>query len=154
MVLNHTMHIRAAAMAPVVRNTCRVQLLKVFFPDTSDLERRQLAAAVPPAVHPGRGIYEPFSFGELRAAFDAHLPPGKRAYRKVMWESVRQMLGALGFGDLLDMDARNAVFDLLDTDKDGKISYQDVVQWYLDMTDDHEVPVGLGAAGDDDACAV
>jgi hypothetical protein len=102
----------------------RVQLLKVFLPDTSDTERRQLAAAVPPAVRANPNIYEPFAFGELRDAFNAHLPPGKNEYRKVMWEGVRQLVGALGFGDLLDAERRNAVFDVLDRDRDGKVRQQ------------------------------
>ena len=102
-----------------------MQFLKVFFPDTSEVERRQLATAVPPPVHAVPRVHEPFAFGELAAAFNAHLPPGKEVYRRVMWESVRQLCGALGFGDLLDDEARrHAVFDLLDSNKDGKVRLQ------------------------------
>lgn len=115
-----------------------MQLLKVFYPETSEQERRQLAAVVPPPVRAAPHVYEPYSFDELRALFDAHLPAGKDEYRPVMWESVRQLLGGLGYGDVGDnQEKQAALFEMLDVGKDGKLSFEELMQWYLDLTEDH-----------------
>jgi hypothetical protein len=98
-----------------------MQMLRVFFPETNEVERRQLAVAVPPSVCAVPGLYDSLSFGLLQALYDAHLPRGPATYCKAANESVRQMLGALGLGDLSDLDARNAVFDQVDVDRDGQV---------------------------------
>lgn len=100
-----------------------MQLLKAFFPDTSELERRKLAAAVPPSVVPVAGLYDAFNLRDLQSIYAKNLPKGKVEYRKVMWEGVRQLLGALGLGDHLDEDKRNALFDMLDVNTDSKVRF-------------------------------
>jgi hypothetical protein len=100
-----------------------VQLLKVFFPDTSELERRKLAAAVPPSILPAAGLYDAFNLGDLQSIYAKNLPKGKVEYRKVMWEGVRQLLGTLGLGDHLDEDRRSVLFDMLDMTNDSKVRF-------------------------------
>lgn len=99
----------------------RVQLLKVFFPKTSEYERRKLALAVPPSVAAVPGLYGYLQLDLLRDIFDAHLPRGREDYVKAAAEAVRQLLGALGLGDHCAADGRGAHFDALDVDGDGRV---------------------------------
>lgn len=97
-------------------------MLRVFFPETSEIERRQLAVAVPPSVSPCTGLYDCLELEKLlEQVHGKYLPPRAHAYRKVMWESVRQLLGALGLGDHLEEEGRNQLFDQIDVDGDGKV---------------------------------
>ena len=98
-----------------------MQLLKVFFPKTSEYERRKLALAVPPSVAAVPGLYGYLQLDLLRETFDAHLPRGREDYVKAAAESVRQLLGALGLGDQCAADGRGAHFDALDVDGDGRV---------------------------------
>jgi hypothetical protein len=96
-------------------------MLRVFFPETSELERRQLALLVPPSVNPVPGLYDALSFDTLQDLYNSHLPRGHPAYCKAANESSRQLIGSLGLGDLRDPDARNAALDQLDVDCDGQV---------------------------------
>jgi hypothetical protein len=100
-----------------------VQLLRVFFPDTMEYERRKLAAAAPLSISPVASIFGSIQLDTLLQIFDTYLPQGHSEYIKPAWESVRQLLGALGFGDLKDSDSRNAHFDALDVNRDGKVHF-------------------------------
>lgn len=126
-------------------DTCKVptvsfiEMLRVFFPETTEIERRQLAVAVPPSVSPCTGLYDCLELDKLvEQVYAKYLPPRTDAYRKVMWESVRQLIGALGLGDYIEEESRNQLFDQLDVDGNGKIDQKDILLWYLDMMDDHE----------------
>jgi hypothetical protein len=98
-----------------------MQLLKVHFPDTTDYERRKLAAAAPLSISPVAGVFAGIQLETLLQIFDTYCPQGRSDYTKPAWESVRQLLGALGFGDLMDSATRDAHFDELDVNKDGKV---------------------------------
>lgn len=104
-------------------------MLRVFFPQTTELERRRLAMAVPPSVSPCTGLYDSVEIERLLEQVHAkYLPPGADAYCKKTWESVRQLLGALGLGDHLNEDSRNQLFDLLDVDRNGKVFQPSKIQ--------------------------
>ena len=99
-----------------------MQMLRVFFPETTEIERRQLAVAVPPSVVPCTGLYDSLELEKMvEHVHGRFLPPRTDAYRKVMWESVRQLVGALGLGDHKDDESRNQLFDQLDVDGNGKV---------------------------------
>jgi hypothetical protein len=99
-----------------------MQMLRVFFPEASELERRQLAVAVPPSVSPCTGLYDGLEIEALlEKVFSKHLPPKVDSYQKPMWESVRQLVGALGLGDHVGDEKRNQIFDHLDVDGNGKV---------------------------------
>lgn len=118
-----------------------MQMLRVFFPETSEVERRQLAMAVPMSICPCPGLFDSLELEKLCAMFDTYAPShvdDKRAvYHKRTWESVRQLVGALGLGDHMEEDRRNAVFDQLDMDGDGLVCLCahpvcfSLVSWYL-----------------------
>ena len=99
-----------------------MQMLRVFFPETTEIERRQLAVAVPPSVSPCTGLYDCLELDKLvEQVYGKYLPPRTDAYRKVMWESVRQLIGALGLGDYIEEECRNQLFDQLDVDGNGQV---------------------------------
>ncbi|NJR41799.1 MAG: hypothetical protein HC767_03190 [Akkermansiaceae bacterium] len=97
-------------------------MLRVFFPETSEIERRQLAVAVPPSVSPCTGLYDSLELEMLlEQVYGKYMPPRTDVYAKKMWESVRQLLGALGLGDHMDEEGRNQLFDQIDVDGSGKV---------------------------------
>lgn len=102
-----------------------VQMLRVFFPETSEVERRQLAMAVPMSTCPCPGLYDSLELEKLCSTFDTYVPSHvdekRGVYHKRTWESVRQLVGALGLGDHMDEEKRNASFDQLDMDADGLV---------------------------------
>lgn len=81
--------------------------------------------AVPMSICPCPGLFDSLELEKLCATFDTYLPShvdGKRGvYHKRTWESVRQLVGALGLGDHMEEDKRNAVFDQLDMESDGLV---------------------------------
>lgn len=99
-----------------------MQMLRVFFPESSEVERRQLAVAVPMSICPCPGLFDSLELEKLCAIFDTYVPSHvddrRGVYHKRTWESVRQLIGALGLGDHMEEDRRNAVFDQLDMDGD------------------------------------
>jgi hypothetical protein len=100
-------------------------MLRVFFPETTEMERRQLAVAVPPSVSPCIGLYDSLELEMVLEQVHAkHLPPRTEVYTKKMWESVRQLLGALGLGDHMDEQGRHQLFDQIDMDGNQKVCSQ------------------------------
>jgi hypothetical protein len=105
--------------------TACLQMLRVFFPETTEMERRQLSITVPPSVSPCSGLYDCLELETLLEKVHAkYLPPRTDAYTKKMWESVRQLLGALGLGDHMDEEGRNQLFDQIDVDGNQKVCCQ------------------------------
>lgn len=98
-------------------------MLRVFFPETTEIERRQLAVAVPPSISPCIGLYDSMELEKLlEQVYARYLQPRTDAYTKKMWESVRQLIGALGLGDHVDEESRNQMFEQIDMDGNGKVS--------------------------------
>lgn len=81
--------------------------------------------AVPMSICPCPGLFDSLELEKLCATFDtyapSHVDEKRGVYHKRTWESVRQLVGALGLGDHMEEDRRNAIFDQLDMDADGLV---------------------------------
>lgn len=101
---------------------CPLQLLKVFFPEAREAERRQLAEKCPPSIAPCSGLYDRLDLAAIRAVFDQCCPKNASFIPRSFHAHVRQLLGKLGFGDLTgEEQLQRSAFNQVDINGDDKV---------------------------------